>query len=89
MLKQLSTLFCYRAMRYTTLARKKYERNPVKVASPLSISLQSSRLFSTKEEKNVFNNKPIKVYFINPKTPIDKLRYRIKYDTEGKVGVYS
>lgn len=76
-------------MRYTTLARKKYERNPVMVASPLSISLQSSRLFSTKEEKNVFNNKPIKVYFINPKTPIDKLRYRIKYDTEGKVGVYS
>ena len=61
MLKQLSTLFCYRAMRYTTLARKKYERNPVMVASPLSISLQSSRLFSTKEEKNVFNNKPIKV----------------------------
>jgi hypothetical protein len=48
-------------MRYTTLARKKYERNPVMVASPLSISLQSSRLFSTKEEKNVFNNKPIKV----------------------------
>jgi group I intron endonuclease len=76
-------------MRYTTLARKKDQRNPVMAASPLSISLQSSRLFSTKEEKNVFNNKPIKVYYINPKTPIDKLRYRIKYDTEGKVGVYS
>jgi group I intron endonuclease len=89
MLKQLSTLFCHRAMSYTTFARKKDQRNPVMTASPLSISLQSSRLFSTKEEKNVFNNKPIKVYYINPKTPIDKLRYRIKYDTEGKVGVYS
>lgn len=89
MLKQLSTLFCPRAMRYTTLIRKKDQRNPVIAASPLSISQQSSRLFSTKEEKNVFNNKPIKVYYINPKTPIDKLRYRIKYDTEGKVGVYS
>jgi group I intron endonuclease len=76
-------------MRYTTLIRKKDQRNPVIAASPLSISQQSSRLFSTKEEKNVFNNKPIKVYYINPKTPIDKLRYRIKYDTEGKVGVYS